>query len=102
MADLIVGERLEVDAHPIVLIGAFVFQNDWRAAELRDDKIGLPLPVQDRQQRWRGAGKVYGVEARTSFVIVGPTSRAEIAQQPNFTAVFVSPTATRSTQPSLS
>ena len=39
----IVGERFKVDAHPVVLIPAFVAKNDGRASELSNNEIGVAV-----------------------------------------------------------
>src|SRR5277367_3002587 len=42
----VVGEGFEIDAHPVVLIGALVFENDGRPAKLRDDEVGASVARQ--------------------------------------------------------
>ncbi len=43
---LVVGQAFEVDAQRVVLVAALVVQNDWIAAQLRDQKVGGEIVVE--------------------------------------------------------
>ena len=81
----VVGERFEVDAHPVVLIRAFVFQEERCVAELRNDEIGVAVAGEIRDGDGARLREFDGIEMHF-FGDVGPAFCAEIAEQAEFAA----------------
>jgi len=83
----VVGERFEVDAHPVVLMAAFVAQNDRRASELSDDEIGVAGAGEIGDRQGTRLRKFDGVQV-DFFGDIRPAFCAEVAEEAEFAAAF--------------
>src|SRR5713226_2105474 len=68
---LVVGESLEVDAHPVAGVAAFVAEDERRRAELSDDKISAAAAGEVGDRHGTRLLEFHGVEADV-FRHVGP------------------------------
>ncbi len=80
---LVVVQRLEVDAHPIVLITTLIAQNERRAAKLCHDQIRVAISIDICNRNRARLIQLDGIEMHI-FGDVGPALAPKISQQPQF------------------
>src|SRR5712664_1652316 len=83
---LVVVERLEVDAHPVVLIAALIAQNKRRAAELRHDQVRVAVSIDIGNRNRARLIQLDRIEVNI-LRSVGPALGPQISQQPKFRSV---------------
>src|SRR6267378_905289 len=80
---LVVIERFEVDAHPVVLIAALIAQNKRPAAELRHDQIRVAISINIRNSNRPRLIQFNRIEIHI-LGDIGPAFASQISQQSQF------------------